>query len=136
MLNPNAQLWVDALRSGEYQQGQQVLCSIGSSGQERFCCLGVACEVMKKHGGDIRIERTADWEENWEEKSYDGNHIYAPDSLMNWLKLKNSAGNYVRDGGAKSSLAFDNDNYKLTFPEIANVIEQYADQLFHKEEEV
>lgn len=32
--------WVDALRSGNYVQGQQALCNGGN-----FCCLGVLCEV-------------------------------------------------------------------------------------------
>ena len=37
--------WVEALRSGEYQQGMNHLFDTGPSGpsQERYCCLGVAC---------------------------------------------------------------------------------------------
>lgn len=39
--------WVDALRSGEYQQGRHALRS-GNG----YCCLGVLCEVlgMEKYG--------------------------------------------------------------------------------------
>lgn len=33
--------WVEALRSGKYEQGRSWLHKQG-----RFCCLGVACEVM------------------------------------------------------------------------------------------
>lgn len=43
-------LWVDALRSGEYEQTQAILLTGTGSGGLRFCCLGVACEVALKHG--------------------------------------------------------------------------------------
>jgi hypothetical protein len=33
--------WVKALRSGDYEQGQEYLCRGG-----RFCCLGVLCEIQ------------------------------------------------------------------------------------------
>jgi hypothetical protein len=35
------QKWVEALRSGKYQQGQGIL-----KGGNEYCCLGVLCEVM------------------------------------------------------------------------------------------
>lgn len=45
----NVQKWVDALRSGEYQQtrGRLQRTNPGKRGQPvGFCCLGVACEVL------------------------------------------------------------------------------------------
>lgn len=33
--------WVKALRSGNYEQGQEYLCRDG-----KFCCLGVLCEIQ------------------------------------------------------------------------------------------
>ena len=39
--------WVKALRSGEYDQGREALCSISRSGAQ-YCCLGVLYEV--EHG--------------------------------------------------------------------------------------
>ena len=42
-------MWVDALRSGEYKQGQNVLHAYNSVGEERFCCLGVLCDIAVKH---------------------------------------------------------------------------------------
>lgn len=38
--------WIAALRSGEYRQVHGELRS-GSGGTERFCCLGVLCEVAR-----------------------------------------------------------------------------------------
>tara|TARA_R110000751_G_scaffold279698_1_gene382139 strand:- start:366 stop:710 length:345 start_codon:yes stop_codon:yes gene_type:complete len=40
--------WLKALRSGEYKQGQDYLCSVGN----KFCCLGVLMD----------IEADGDWE--------------------------------------------------------------------------
>lgn len=38
--------WLEALRSGDYQQGREYLCRITPSGhQERFCCLGVLADI-------------------------------------------------------------------------------------------
>ncbi len=37
--------WIEALRSGEYPQGNMYLNSRGS-----YCCLGVLCEVVIEHG--------------------------------------------------------------------------------------
>lgn len=48
------QLFVDALRSGEYQQGNRVL-GYTEGGVEKFCCLGVATEVAMKHG--VKLQR-------------------------------------------------------------------------------
>jgi hypothetical protein len=35
--------WIQALRSGEYQQGRNLLCH-----DDHFCCLGVLCDLHKK----------------------------------------------------------------------------------------
>lgn len=38
--------WVTALRSGEYNQGENCLKVVNSKDEERHCCLGVLCEVV------------------------------------------------------------------------------------------
>lgn len=58
------QRWVDALRSGDYQQGQSYLANNGS-----YCCLGVLCEVaeferVKKRGYLHIIYRNSDGKES------------------------------------------------------------------------
>ena len=41
--------WVAALRSGNFTQGRGSLVEEGTGAvREKFCCLGVACEVSKK----------------------------------------------------------------------------------------
>lgn len=48
------QLWIDALRSGEYKQGVGVLHGRSNS----FCCLGVLCDVVAKNGlAELEVER-------------------------------------------------------------------------------
>ena len=49
--------WLEALRSGEFDQGEGVLAYIGPKGTS-YCCLGVACEVAIKHG--VEIKKTVD----------------------------------------------------------------------------
>lgn len=50
---PRVKLLVDALRSGEFQQGQNML----RTPDDKYCCLGVACEVARLNGIGI------DWQE-------------------------------------------------------------------------
>ena len=37
--------WVEALRSGEYSQGDSYLMSPIANGEDLYCCLGVACDI-------------------------------------------------------------------------------------------
>jgi hypothetical protein len=55
-----ADKWIEALRSGEYEQG---IASLQSGG--RFCCLGVLCDLAIKEGNDVK--RRADIiEKEWD----------------------------------------------------------------------
>jgi hypothetical protein len=41
-LGPKQQAWIDALKSGEYKQGERAALFDG----EGYCCLGVACALL------------------------------------------------------------------------------------------
>lgn len=56
MKKTNKKLWIRALRSGEYRQGQGRLCD-----NNRFCCLGVAYDVLV----DGEWERKNDYANRW-----------------------------------------------------------------------
>lgn len=43
-------LWVEALESGDYKKGVGWLRTIDRDGTDRFCCLGVLCDLASKHG--------------------------------------------------------------------------------------
>ena len=92
-MTENQTKWVEALRSGKYKQGRQYLNQDG-----KYCCLGVACEVLKIMPEDM---------------------FYPPWSLVQALDLVDDAGK-SRDSSA--TLAWLNDNGK-DFEAIADLIE-------------
>lgn len=57
--------WIAALESGDYAQGSGSLCEVTADAQGyadyRWCCLGVACDVLVD--GDWEISR--DWGNGW-----------------------------------------------------------------------
>jgi hypothetical protein len=44
-----ADMWVQALRSGEYKQGRTALCRVYEDGSKTYCCLGVLCDLYQKN---------------------------------------------------------------------------------------
>jgi hypothetical protein len=92
--------WVEALRSGKYKQGREVL----RNGDNEFCCLGVLADVNGQQ-----------WSETPEEYGrgtryrliYGGSVAIYSVAGMNW--------------GPYASL---NDTEKMTFDEIADWIEE------------
>lgn len=87
-------MWVNALRSGEYKQGQNVLHAYNSVGEERFCCLGVLCDLARKTGVVARSEEakpnfpkiddlnTAGFSYGWE-----GAMVDLPHEVVDWAGL-------------------------------------------------
>lgn len=51
--------WVEALRSGEYDQGQWRLCRV-TSGGAKYCCLGVVYEVANGEDAWFSIPSTSE----------------------------------------------------------------------------
>lgn len=102
MNQENKKRWVEALRSGTYEQGRLALRK-----DDRYCCLGVLCDLKE----DV----------NWT-KSY-GAYKPFPDSIsVDYLDER------IRiwadlDAGSMFSLTDMNDN-GYTFEEIANWIEE------------
>ena len=105
----NIKLWVEALRSDEYEQGAGAL-RIG-----RFlCCLGVACETYQECIGGLEITVTGFRGSH----EYDGESGELPVAVFEWLGLE-------RDPlliGEKRAI-FLNDDDGLSFNEIADAIE-------------
>lgn len=74
----NIRKWVDALRSGEYEQKS------GSLRQyDKFCCLGVACEVAIASGEPIKTEK-----DNNGLVSYDAKSCLLPTRVITWLGVE------------------------------------------------
>lgn len=108
-------LWVQALRSGEYQQGVAFL-----KRNNRYCCLGVACEVYQKHVGDLGISLgTTDADPT----SFDNEMCHLPEKVCEWLGL-NYCGVFQAGPDARyNDLEELNDNAELSFDQIADTIE-------------
>lgn len=99
-------LWVEALRSGEYEQTKERL-KRGNS----FCCLGVACEVAVAEG----VVET-----------YDGSRTGLPPAVQAWLGVDHEGTTSVTSPklGGREFLTSLNDTWNLTFAEIADLIEE------------
>ena len=134
-LNANAQKWVDALRSGKYTQTRGALRS-DEGNNPKFCCLGVACDLYAK-------ETSMD---GWWRKSKNGEFpLYKfvsgcsssedalPILVAEWLGLKTVEGAFIPDhtGLRLGSLIALNDDLRLDFAQIADIIESQPEGLFN-----
>jgi hypothetical protein len=128
--------WLEALRSGKYQQGREYLHKVDSNNNNYYCCLGVACVIS-----DRVIAQTS-------EPSFRGNMIVAydhqtdtlPSKVKLELGLSTNLGEFIQNEdtiaitklgvrGVETSLAALNDN-GATFEQIAQIIELKPQGLF------
>jgi hypothetical protein len=123
-------LWVEALRSGEYRQGQEYLGYKNHRGEMEYCCLGVLCEIATEKGVTNR------------EKRFDGNHYglllagekgsvaMLPEEVAQWAGITNAAGDADIEGflpeflGGNPTLWRLNDSGHYDFNAIADIIEE------------
>lgn len=106
-------LWVVALRSKRFKQGTGRLGRI-YCGETTNCCLGVACEVAKENGLEIRrIER------HGRHIEYGGAVGQLPAKVVKWFGLPDKNPNL----GPETCVAV-NDSLKYSFRRIATLIER------------
>ena len=116
MLTENQEKWVEALRSGDYEQTQG--CLQDSKG---YCCLGVACVVYEKETG-WKLPRNTDG-------FYSGIHLGLSFSkVRRWLGLNGNEAP-VNDPDIECLTGL-NDEKEYTFEQIAEVIESEPEGLF------
>ena len=133
MLNPNAQKWVDALRSGKYTQGQYGL----RPANDTYCCLGVACDLFAKENPTEGRWRG----NNFVVSGIDSSHSSLPRPVADWLGLARQPGaiaylanahaTYGHGPASGQNLVQDNDTRRLTFAQIADIIEAHQKELFN-----
>ena len=114
-----AERWVQALRSGQYKQGQGEL----RPDQDSYCCLGVLCDLYRVEQG--RGEWRADCTQRSAfqvpgEDFIEVETAVLPLAIANWAGIQDVAGEI---SGTSDSLAGLNDE-GATFPELANLIEK------------
>ena len=114
-MNDFAKRWVEALRSGKYEQGVYYLhCN------NEFCALGVACDLMRDELDVFKI--------NDELVEYDGHRTVTPWRVRKALGLITDLGHF---NGTKDTISKKSDS-GVPFTEIADLIEQHQGELFHE----
>lgn len=104
-------LWIEALRSGEYEQCRFILAKNGLH-FDKFCCLGVLTNIYCEETGQGFDDVAA---------SVEGGPLGAlSPAVVNWAGL-GSDNPIVGD----DTLVECNDNRHKTFPEIADLIEKH-----------
>jgi len=109
--------WLQALRSGEYEQTSGALEHGG-----KFCCLGVLCDLAVKAGVTERSQEadgpvvygTADGE--------DTSAGILPDGVKEWSGLPQRNPIFIEDGNVESLAAKNDMGY--SFAQIADLIER------------
>lgn len=118
-MNGNAEKWVAALESGEYQQTAGVLRDANG-----FCCLGVACDLAVKAGVPVKVTPPRDSADCWYYNDIDG---VLPKAVQGWLGLKEDIGEYRSDDSGRAlSLSAVNDS-GASFAEIAQTIRTHPE---------
>ena len=113
-------LLVEALRSGRYKQ-----CRTRLRDEDRYCCLGVACDVYANSQHD-----RPQWEFTKTIGAFLGQDLMLPCEVRDWFGFESSQGNYNQYPGRGTSLIILNDMRSASFEEIANVIEQEPKGMF------
>lgn len=129
-----AELWVEALKSGEFKQGQGRLLQ-QHDGSRYYCCLGVACEVYRRETGQGEWRERPGFETRLEFHEEGGKHgSVLPLSVQRWLGVSNCDGTFVssRDqlGRALLNTLVGLNDGGYTFDQIADVIVERPEKLF------
>lgn len=111
-LNKNAKAWLKALRGGKYKQARKALRVSG-----KYCCLGVACDLYGKANG---VE--------WEGDHFMNRSCELPSDVVSWLGLKSDTGEFSEE--EDDNLIVCNDDKKMSFKKIANLIVKKKNELF------
>jgi hypothetical protein len=111
--------WIKALRSGKYKQTFGFLCVPKESGTypQGYCCLGVACEVYRKH---YHLEVA----ERGYSQTYDGAASGLPLVVREAFGIRDTLGEY------KSGALYLHNDAGKSFKQIAAIIERKPKGLF------
>lgn len=117
-MNPEIkQAWIDALLSGEYEQGRSRLRTKGMT-KDQFCCLGVLCELAAK----AEVIEPAEYSDSIESYYYDHSASTLPVSVQEWAGM-DSDNPQISASSRRGSLAEANDD-GMPFSDIAQLIER------------
>ena len=115
-----AEEWCSRLESGKYRQGRGRLRLEGETGDE-FCCFGVLCEMAVER---LIIPPAANVNGRWQ---YNESLYSPPEKVKKWANT--SLNMEVTYGGRRLTLSKLNDDFGLSFKEIARVIRRNVKKL-------
>lgn len=113
--------WVEALRSGKYEQGTGSL----TTGSGRYCCLGVLCDLAVADGAIEPPTLVEGVEGRGDVMAYRAETEHLPRLVQLWAGLEQHSPEVLvdPDEGSWQELVELNDNTGLNFHEIADLIE-------------
>lgn len=110
-------IWIEALESGKYEQGQGTLRE-----EDSFCCLGVLCDLYHDEVDD------EDWcyveDDQWNPEGYFtflDNSDVLPQAVMDWAGM-DSANPIVNVGIDNADTLADVNDNGMAFQDIAQII--------------
>ena len=129
-MNPEVkQKWIDALRSGNYEQGSEKLRTVNG-----YCCLGVLCDIYAQEN-DTQWKFMGNEETNFQLMDYwyflDQSE-FLPESVMNWAGLRThnpSVRVYCEDSDDEDQRYYNDEIANVndsgySFSQIADIIQQ------------
>jgi hypothetical protein len=114
------QKWIEALRSGQYNQGKNALKKETIQGVEH-CCLGVLCELAIKDGVEIDVHQSTCTLAPNGAVSFNESHDFLPTVVQDWAELHTES-IYVRKESEEIGVHMLNDTGH-SFAQIADLIE-------------
>lgn len=108
-------IWIEKLRSGEYEQIEGRLKVINFS-KNSYCCLGVLCDIHNQY-------KLGEWVHGLYQTEDEEQTEILPHSVKKWAGLENNCGDVVCIRGVTRALSEHND-LGVSFSEIADAIEE------------
>ena len=136
-----AKQWVDALKSGTYQQGQGKLHATDIKGECMYCCLGVLCDLYMQQNPDeldvkVVTRKSDAFPQHFQMLSigddsltvYDNESVVLPLRVREWAGMSDPLGRFTNASLAQDSLAELND-HGMSFAKLADVITTHVTEL-------
>lgn len=112
------QLWLTALRFGDYEQARGKLRVLRSENRASgYCCLGVLCEVAAQSG--VALDRETEIIDGDTVEQFDRCYELPPTAVTRW-----AFGTPYNSDDIYTHLATMNDDEARSFEEIANWVEE------------
>lgn len=115
--------WVAALRSGEYEQGRGSLRKKDAKGVDRFCCLGVLCDLYSKEKSNATkwVPPTVEF---GNEYYFGGVSGLPPKNVNVWVGLGELSWSHLEiKASSKYGVLYDLNDTGSSFKKIADYIE-------------